>query len=87
MTVKRAVGAVLSRGASWIQGRDGGGEVEIARLSSMKSRSFLQKWEKLHMRILNSMPESDLHVPYQLMDPDPNYEVPGILFTFLIGYS
>jgi hypothetical protein len=42
MTVKRAVGAVLSRGASWIQGRDGGGEVEIARLSSMKSRSFLQ---------------------------------------------
>jgi hypothetical protein len=42
MTVKRAVGAVLSRGASWIQGRDGGGEVEIARLSSMKSRSFLK---------------------------------------------
>ena len=41
MTVKRAVGAVLSSGASWIQGREGGGVVEIARLSSMKSRSFL----------------------------------------------
>jgi hypothetical protein len=44
--VKRAVGAVLSRGASWIQGRDGGGDVEIARLSNIKSRSFLQKLKK-----------------------------------------
>jgi hypothetical protein len=76
MTVKRAVGAVLSRGASWIQGRDGGGDVEIARLSNMKSSSFLQKWKKLCqlgsvLRILDVYPGSRIRI---FSIPDPGSE-------------
>jgi hypothetical protein len=74
MTVKRAVGAVLSRGASWIQGRDGGGDVEIARLSSMKSRSFLQKWEKICQ--LGSVCGSGMFIP----DPGSDFFHPGSRF-------
>jgi hypothetical protein len=89
MTVKRAVGAVLSRGASWIQGRDGGGEVEIARLSNMKSKSFLKKWYVSWgsvLRIRDVYLGSRIRV-FSLSDPgteffpsrtpDPNFFHPG----------